>query len=273
MKFIFTHKQFESLGVSSEVEKIAQQVQRELLASERSYLYKGEMIGRQVSIEFKLQTDFESYKGYILHSYMQFLGATEKEAGFFVSLGDPELPTIVHELKHIHRVLARGLMADETYYLDHVGRDIIENVEEWGSLPQREGLSDILYMATPDEFEATYNEWVQQIRSMNSPGREEILDFLEGQDLFVLYKEIIQSGFSMRDWFKGEKEMLLFVQYFLIKKSEFLEESPEYEEVWNPPQEISTPTRILKTQVKKIEFLISSNCKKNYRKTMRLFSA
>jgi hypothetical protein len=164
-------------------------------------------------------------------------------------------------------------MADETYYLDHVGRDIIENVEEWGSLPQREGLSDILYMATPDEFEATYNEWVQQIRSMNSPGREEILDFLEGQDLFVFYKEIIQSGFSMRDWFKGEKEMLLFVQYFLIKKSEFLEESPEYEEVWNPPQEISTPTRILKTQVKKIEFLISSNCKKNYRKTMRLFSA
>jgi len=233
MKYIKQFGQFEALGVSSYLDPIVDDVIQHLSNGEGEHIVKTRLHGEDVKIRFVHEYSPEDYKGQVLHSYAQLVDPEEME--FLVRLGDLEESTVAHELKHVDRMAARRLSADFYYYLDHVGRDVIENLRgAFLSSDSMEYLNDVFYLVNPDEFEAHYND-IHKDMSRNLPqGTKEsrmqaLKDFLEDTDSYVVHRRIHNEGFSLADHFKSPEEMREWLSLFSLKLDQFVEDDPEYE--------------------------------------------
>ena len=232
MKHILSIQQFESLGVSSYLDPIVDEVIQNLSNGKGEHMVETSMHGREVKIKFVYDDSPETYKGQTLHSYFQLIDPDHME--FLVRLGDLEESTITHELKHVDRTVARGLLADFYYYLDHVGRDVIENLPDVFSSPDdMEYLNSVFYLVNPEEFEAYYNDIYKDVkRNMPSGTREErikiLQSLLEDTDSYVVHRRIYNEGFSLASHFKGRKEMNEWLSLFSLKMGQFIEDDSEY---------------------------------------------
>jgi hypothetical protein len=279
VKYILHRKQFEKLGVVPEIDDIIKVVQDKLGQGETEFTLQTNLRGKDTEIKFIHNPEREEYKGASLHSYFQLTDANPELPKFTISLGDLKSSTIAHELKHLDRELSREMIADFSYYLNHVGRDVIQNMSHLAKDEESEDLLSLsLYLINKDEYEAYFNEFQREIQSMINPemSQEEkervIREYLEDQDIYLLYKEIDEAGgFNLESYFKDRTSMLKYLSAFTTKMEEFIEDNPEYEE-WEKIKgdESNTPSGMSKI-AKKINHHFSTRVKEGLRRFNRLY--
>jgi hypothetical protein len=279
MRHILYKKQFESLGVVSEIDDIVDLAKDNLEKGNKEYNLKTKLRDKNVEIQFVHNQDSEEYKGTSLHSYVQLLDADPSNLKFLISLGDLKKSTITHEVKHVDREVARNLIANFSYYLNHVGRDAVEKMSH---LLKDEESSDILYLAfyliNKDEFEAYYNEFQREIKEMVTPDmskeqKEKVIkDYLEEQDIYILYKDIDKKGgFNLESYFKDKSAMLQYLSAFNVKVDEFIEDKTEEYDDWEKLKtDDDTPSGISKL-AKKINHQLTKIAKEGLKKFDRLY--
>lgn len=268
----------EALGELQDLDRIALLAQSELSGESDTFVHTEMMNGYEVKINFNYSSSTTEYKGLDLHSFFQLLSVSENGIEVLISLGDLKLSSIVHELKHLHRVISKGLIADELYYLDHVGRDIIEKRPDLFDNTKAAEWVQLVFYYTPDEFEAVFNEYrraikreMPQIPLDTAARREWISEWLADQDIHVIYKEIAERGFTLSEFFKDKESYLEFLRIFIQKREEFIDESPEYDGAWASSKEtLQIPVAFLKKLSKRIEWLITKNAQRGFKKFSRL---
>jgi hypothetical protein len=174
--------------------------------------------------------------------------------------------------------MARGLMQDETYYMDHVGREIIEKRPDLFSSEHSAQWLQLVFYYTPDEFEATFNEFrrtikkeMPQIPLDTAARRKWIAEWLEGQDICIAYKEITRSGFTLSELFRNKESYMEFLRLFIQKRTEFIGDSPEYHNSWNVSEDTAKiPVASLMKLSNRIEVLVKKNAERGHRKFSRL---
>jgi hypothetical protein len=279
MRHILYKKQFESLGVVSEIDDIVDLAKDNLEKGNKEYNLKTKLRDKNVEIQFVHNQDSEEYKGTSLHSYVQLLDADPSNLKFLISLGDLKKSTIAHEVKHVDREVARNLIANFSYYLNHVGRDAVEKMSH---LLKDEESSDILYLAfyliNKDEFEAYYNEFQREIKEMvttdmSKEQREKVIkDYLGEQDIYILYKDIDKKGgFNLESYFKDKSAMLQYLSAFNVKMDEFIEDKTEEYDDWEKIKtDDYTPSGISKL-AKKVNHHLTKIAKEGLKKFDRLY--
>ena len=279
MKYILHRKQFESLGVVSELEDIIKTVQDKIGSGEKEFILQTNLRGVDTDIRFVYNTEKEEYKGSSLHSYIQLTDANIDHPKFLISLGDLKRSTIAHELKLLDRELARKLVADFSYYLNHVGRDVIQNMSHLAKDEESEDILSLsLYLINKDEYEDYYNEFQREIQSMIVPAMSQeekervIKEYLEEQDIYLLYKQINdEGGFNLESYFKDRPSMLKYLSAFTSKREEWLEDrTDEYDDWENIKGEEDTPSGMAKL-AKKINHHFTKIIREGIKKFDRLY--
>jgi hypothetical protein len=279
VKYILHRKQFEKLGVVTEIDDIIKVVQDKLGQGETEFTLQTNLRGKDTEIKFIHNPERQEYKGTSLHSYFQLTDANQDLPKFTISLGDLKNSTIAHELKHVDRELSREMVADFSYYLNHVGRDVIQNMSHLAKDEESEDILSLsLYLINKDEYEAYFNEFQREIQSMINPemtqGEKEkvIREYLEEQDIYLLYKQINdKGGFDLESYFKDRATMLKYLSAFTTKMEQFIEDNPEYEE-WDKIKgdESNTPSGMSKIS-KKINHHFSKVVKEGLKRFNRLY--
>lgn len=281
MKYLLSRKQFESLGVVSELDQIISEVQVNLSGERNEFTLTTILRGQKVQITFVKQEDSEDYKGTSLHSYFQIIDNNPDFPKFLISLGDLKSSTIAHELKHCDRELSRGMLANFSYYLNHVGRDVIENMIY---LAKDEESSDLLtlslYLINKDEYEAYYNEFQRELKEKIDPKMSQaqkmivIKEFLQEQDIYLLYKDIEdKGGFNLESYFKDNASMKKYLSAFSSKMEQFQEDEMEKYEDWEELaiENYDTPSGVSKL-AKKIDHHFSKIVSEGLKKFSRLYT-
>ncbi len=278
MKHILYKKQFESLGVASELDEIIDRAKERLDKGDKEFKLKIKLRDKEAEVQFVYNTNREEYKGSSLHSYFQVLDYDPDNLKFLISLGDSKRSTLAHELKHADRAMATNFIADFSYYLNHVGRDVIENMSH---LSKDEESGDILSLAlsliNKDEYEGHFNEFKKEIEEMvtHDLSKEEkeriIRNYLEDQDIYNLYKEIDEKGgFDLESYFKDKQSMLKYLSAFSTKMEEFIEDKTEEYEDWDKLKTNDDTPSGLSKMAKKIDHHLSKIVKEGVRKFDRL---
>ena len=280
MKYILHRRQFEKLGVVSEIDDIIKVVQDKLGSGETEFTLQTRLRGKDTEIKFVYNPEREEYKGSTMHSYFQLSDADPDQPKFLISLGDLKSSTIAHELKHLDRELARQLIVNISYYLSHVGRDVIQNMSYLAKDEESEDILSLsLYLINKDEYEAYFNEFQREIKSMINPDmtQEEkerlIKEYLEEHDIYLLYKEINDAGgFNLESYFKDRASMLKYLSAFTSKMEEFIEDRTEEYEDWEKIKgsEEDTPSGMAKL-AKKINHHFTKIVKEGIKKFDRLY--
>lgn len=273
MKYIFTKKQFESLGVSSYLDPIVDLVKKNL-SDNKEYTASVKMHGRDVKIHFVYDIDSEFYKGQKLESYAQLMNPDPDNIEYLVNLGTLNDSSIIHEIKHVDRDVARSLTTDFHYYLNHVGRDVIENYPGgFKSEEDSDYLSTIFYLVNPDEFESNYNDLYKDLGRIISNDlsriekRQKIKEFLEDTDFYNVYRDISSGKFSLESLFKDKESLNYFLSLFSVKMDQFIEDEPEYND-WSIDIEVLDMEK-MKIYIDK---LLYRTAIKGFKKIHRLYS-
>jgi hypothetical protein len=238
MKHLVRYNQlFEALGVADFLNPLVREVQQNL--SDKNPRYSTTIIVNKIpaKLNFELNPESEDYRGVSVESFVQLQNSDLENLEILVSLADTSDSTLMHELKHVHRLISRKLIVDKYYYLNHVGRDVIEHMSE---LLKDESSKDILtmslYLVDQDEFEATFNEYYAALKDIIKPEmgaaekRKAIKDFLDDQLLYQLYTELkSQGGFDLANFFKSNSAMNHYLREVEAKMNQFYDDDPDYE--------------------------------------------
>lgn len=274
MKYL---KTYESLGVSHYLTDLVDSVISELKKDE-NYVLKTKMHGKDITVRFK-----KLKKNNDVTSYFQVLNPEK----FIFNIRYGNFDDIPHELKHLDRVLRRDMNADQYYYLNHVGNDV---VKKYKHLLHSENISDILtsifYFFDPNEYEAHYQSFYWDLKKLIKPEmsseekRKIIKNHLEDSNIYTLYKFFYnRGGFDLSVFFKDKRGLNEYLSIFLKKLIQFRNDATEYNE-WNTlMSKINTfLNRFRKDDdievdslVKEINNLINKMLFKGYKKFHRLY--
>ena len=231
MKYILSLVQFESLGVSSYLDDIVNDVINNLSGENTEYVKNVILHNKNVKIRFVYSQDSTSYKGQSFESYAQLVNPDIENLEYLISIGSLTNSSIIHELKHVDRDVSRDLYADFYYYINHVGRDVIENEKDLFNPDDVNYLNSIFYMVNPDEFEAFYNDIynkVAQDLKTKSGNSNEIIDHHlksgEYSDFYEIYFDLYKNGFNLSDYFRNAEDINYFLSLFSLKVDQFIED-------------------------------------------------
>ena len=235
MKYI---KTFEFLGIADYLLKLVEDVKFGL-SNNNEFRLETNIRGKDIIVDFELSKNKEKQGGLISHSYFQVIDADKFE--FFIKLGDLKTTSILHELKHLDRVLRRDLKTDSFFYLNHVGRDVTLKYRHLlYSKHSDDVLIQSLYLINVDEFEAYYHEMYAELKDMvtddmtNIQKRKIISDYLSDSGIYNLYKFFKdRGGFNLEDFFKDEWSLNEYLKILEIKINQFYENRDSDYEKWN----------------------------------------
>lgn len=194
-----------------------------------------------------------------------------------------QLPAIIHELKHIDRIVARKFKTRDYYYINHVGRHLLNHIKDelFFGPESKELLQKTFYFLDPEEFEAHYNEIYQVLKvkinadMSNDETKKFISKFLKNQQVYKYYKFYYKEGeFEIDRFFKNRASCNRFLEMFLQKLDEFDAESDKYYDEWSMNEkEIENIDEIeLNSLSKEINHLLTKQTVKGYKKFARLYA-
>jgi hypothetical protein len=276
----------EKLGVTEFLYPLIREVQQNLSEKNPEYSKQTMIRGIPVKLNFKLDISPVLYKGSSLESFVQVQNNDPENIEILVSLADTKEGTLMHELKHVDRLMARELIVDQYYYFNHVGRDVIERMRE---LLYNEESEDILilslYLINDDEFESYYNEYYEELRKIIKPEmdqtekRKTIKDFLDSQLLYSIYSDFKkQGGFDLANFFKSTSAMNHYLRAVETKINQFQGDDPDYEkwddilQDWFVYSKSGKSDEIPDSTVRKINLLFNRMIDKGLRKFNRLYT-
>lgn len=177
---------------------------------------KTNMRGKTVTIN--LQWGDKLIDGYA--AYVQFKDDLE----FNLYTSTLQIPTIVHELKHIDRMVAKPTTRDY-YYINQVGRHVVKNFPKelfFDGDNSKNILSKSFYFFDPNEFESYYNDMYRTLKSKlsasgNIKSKEIVKKFLKTHTAYIYYKFYYERGFDVDDFFKNTSYTNYFLNLLLEK--------------------------------------------------------
>ena len=273
MKYILYSKQFESLGVSSYLDSIIDQVKKNLSSESPEYILDTSIRNKKVRIKFIYSQGSEKYKGQDINSYAQLLNPDPENIEFLINLGDLTEQSIIHELKHVDRAISRDLYVDFYYYINHVGRDVIDNNQDlFKTEEDYEYLNSAFYLINPDEFEAHFNDLYKELsnkitKETSHSDKVKIIDEdLKNADIYLIYKEMSKGDIFLEDFFKERQSLNYFLSLFSLKMDQFIEDDPEYDNWGIKPEVVNMSSMELY-----INNLLIKQSKKGFKKFSRLY--
>lgn len=271
MKYILSLAQFESLGVSSYLDEVVNDVINNLSEENIEYVRNVILHNRNVKIRFVYSSDSKEYKGQSFESYSQLVNPDIDNLEYLISIGSITQSSIIHELKHVDRDISRDLYADFYYYLNHVGRDVIDNKFNDENFNY---LNSIFYMVNPDEFEAYYNDIYKKVGleiKQKGGNSNEIIDQSlkdpEYSNFYDVYFDIYKNGFKLSDYFKNSEELNYFLSLFSLKMDQFINDDPEYNN-WNMDVNVIDMSKMEKY----INGVLIRAANKGFKKISRLYT-
>lgn len=197
------------------------------------------------------------------------------ENHFYIYLNTLQPNLILHELKHIDRIIARNYKTDIYYFLTNIGTDVTEKYSSFFIKKNvRERFSDCLYFFTPDEFESQYNDIFYRLKDLivddmnEDERRKTIRNFLMQQEIYNYYKFYYdKGGFKFRDFFKSKRGLNLYIHIFNTKIKQF-EAGKNYRQWKNITYENVKMDKL----IQQLEYKINKILFKGYKKFHRLYT-
>lgn len=224
MKYIKTYKIFEKLGYSEYLLELVDFIYDQLETADK-FDVEAEMNGKKLTIEIEFNEKQSEYKGLEFAAYIKIINSDLDDLRFKMYLSEKNKDSILHELKHIDRILKRDFMPDMYWYINHIGREITEKYKDllFKGENTEKLLTLSLYMINPDEFEAYYNQFYKALKGIVNDNMTEeekkiaIKIFLDNQSMYKLYQMYNSSGkadFLISDFFENDEDMYEYLRYF-----------------------------------------------------------
>lgn len=271
----------EKLGIVSNLEPIADHVIEKL--KEKNY-YELKTIIRDfdVTIEFYLLSNLDNSGSF---------GIVDLDKKIFkIKLKTLNKSTLIHELKHLDRSLAKNIKTGVKYepesIMTHITNFVTKNFKH---LFKREDLAEmlslIIYYSNPDEFESYFNGIYYQIKDKIVEGmsKEEkmkiIEEELQDEPIYTFYKHFSKNEFNIRGFFKSNRDMNQYLSEYKRFLEAFTNQKAESVSVWNYlfshfKKWFGTKLNDVEADKYYQEFNIKVNesIRKNYKKFSRLYS-
>lgn len=272
----------EKLGVLTGLDDMARVIIDEL--SHKNYFkYKTKYLDKNITIHcFKVK---DQYMDEELSGSFSVEDASNSE--FKIKISDLTKSTLIHELKHMDRVIRRDMKTDTYYYINHIGGYVAKKYTHlFIDKDIAEILIEIFYYCNPDEFEAYYQDIYSDIKDQidDNMTREEKIEvikgFIENEPIYAIFKHYYNNEFRLEDFFKSKEDCNSFLKDFFYRGELFFNGQDEA---------ISTLDRIkswfksnilnkllkddkLDSGVKEFNYYINKIVKRNYPKFSRLYS-
>lgn len=271
----------ERLGIVSNLEPIADHV-IEKLRIRNYYELKTRIRDCDVTIEFYLLPNLDNSGSFRTEDL--------DEKVFKIKLKTLNKPTIIHELKHLDRVLSKNIKKGVKYESESIMTHITNFVTKKFSHLFKDKLSSemlslVIYYSNPDEFESYFNGIYYQIKDKIVEGmsKEEkvkiIKDELESEAIYIFYKHFSRNEFEMRYFFKSNRDMNQYLSEYKRFLEVFTKQKTESITVWSNlfsyfKKWIGSGLKDVEADKYYQEFnkKVNSSIQKNYRKFNRLYS-
>jgi len=273
---------FESLGVMTSLETLANDI-IEHLKKDSYYKLETNYRGKDVIINcYKL--DKLSYAGDNIQACFSIEDVEKNEVNIKTTTlrkGD-----IIHELKHFDYAISHNWKVDTYYYLNHIGRYVLTNLNYL--VKNNDILSDVLYLINPDEFSAYYQshyyELLDLLNDQKIDKREIIDNYLNSQTDFILYKFFDKNGFDIKDYFKSTRDLIQYLNDLSTKIDQFYDKDDKF--YYSFSDKIGKKAKYylnkLKSDIdmnkdcekimKELNNYINDEVKRNYKKYYRLYT-
>lgn len=198
---------------------------------------------------------------------------------FEIGLKKISLKYIVHEIKHIDRIILRNNKLDSNFYLRTVGKDVINKYKFL--IKNSQVLWFTLEYIDDSEFESSYNEIYIGLKDklencLFKDKLEIINNYLNNNNVYLLYKHYNNNGgFDINEFFYKEKDKKRFVKILTNKINEF--KNNYYK--WNDlKHKLLFYLNFDKCDISTIKFFnninynINNKISKGYKKFYRLYS-
>jgi hypothetical protein len=271
----------EKLGIVNELELVADHVLSKL-KEKKYYELETNIRGYNVTIEFYLLENLDVSGS--------FSTVDLDKKIFNIRLKRLNKSTLIHELKHLDRVLVRNVKKGFKYESEsirtHITNFVTKNYKHlFNKTHDAEMLSLVIYYSNPDEFEAYFNGIYHQIKDNISDkmSKQEKIDLireeLEDEAIFIFYRHFSKSKFDIRNFFKSNRDMNQYLNEYKRFLESFTKQKTDRVSVWNLL--FSIFKKWYGSQLKDVEsdkYYIDFNKKindsisKNYKKFNRLYS-
>lgn len=266
------------LGIINEIEKIADKILSEIKWL-NYYEHQINYHGKDITIHCYKINKQSTYHGYTIRGYFEPINPNT----FKIVFSESNKSTLVHELKHMDWYLRRAGKTDAYWFINHVGRHIIINYEHlFKDKETAQILQRTFYSCNPDEFEAHYHGLWMQIRKMITPEMSTaqrikiIKDFLNEEEIFILYKAYYKINFNLESFFKTKEDCNFFINEFFYRQ-ETLNKITQFDRLKSLIKS-TILNKFIKDKnidvgVKEFDYYINKTIKSNYKKFFRLYSS
>lgn len=198
------------------------------------------------------------------------------ENHFLIFISDIKVNFILHELKHIDRMIARNYTPDSYFYFTNIGIDVTQHVNGvfWKN---REKLIDCLYYFSPDEFESQYNDMYYRLKELINKeleiGEKRMIvdDFLNEQEIYNFYKHFLENGgVNLENFFKTKCGLRKFLKTYCFKMEQYKNSDGAYF-IWKRIKPRYRKEK-LESVKKDIESSLNKVLIKGYKKFHRLYT-
>lgn len=212
----------ERLGFLQEIDQLADQILAEI-GNKDHLVLDIRIADKDIQLEIKIQpiqtSSREEAAGYM---------TMKTRDQFVIVMEQAQKNILVHELKHIHRKIKTDYKNDEWFYLDKIARAIAQKYEYlFKDANHQQLLVDTLYYCNPDEFEAHFQNLVQECKlelksRPDEDPREVIQNFLNNEHFYRVLQLFFNREFDILDFFVNRAACQIFLDEFFLQKGLFI---------------------------------------------------
>jgi hypothetical protein len=281
MEDIKTYNEFlyEKIGINDDIEKLSDII-IEKMKNKNYFSYETNYLGKDITIEFFLKRIDKTRNAYI--------SVTDKENYVFkIVLKSLDKILIVHELKHLDRMIRTKFKRDDFFYTNRASQFLSKHY--WFLFKDKLSsliFSTIFYYSDQDEFESQFHDIYMTIKEnlhVNMDKEEKFLlvkNTLINNNMYEYYKYVYENDFNLLDWFDSKKSCNIFLNDLSLKQKllrnnmDIIITRKDKIGYWFTSKigKILKNDKSVDESYKKIEKHINDIVKKNYKKLNRLYS-
>jgi len=225
----------EKLGIVTNLESIADHVISKL-KEKNYYQLEARIRDYDVTIEFYLLRNLDNSGSFGIEDFDNKI--------FKIKLKSLNKSTLIHELKHLDRVLSKNIKKGVKYepesIMTHITNFVTKNFSYlFKDKSSAEMLSLIIYYSNPDEFESYFNGIYYQIKDKIVEGmsKEEkmkiIEEDLQDETIYIFYKHFSKNEFDIRYFFKSNRDMNQYLSEYKRFLEVFTKQKTESISIWS----------------------------------------
>lgn len=272
---------FESLGIADNILHLAEDIKIRLQKEKRFIL---KTIIREVNVELRVyKKNYKSFNSNMLENVARIWIIDSKNWIFGLEFTDNNLPSIIHELKHLDNYIVRNINIEHEFFVKRSIQEIISNYKFL--FKSSDLLYSIVEIINKSEFESYYNELYVNLTEKindnmtNEEKKEIIKNSLNDNIHYVFSKGVFEYGFDIKKFFKNNRNLNIFIE-MLIK---IINKKKQYELTdhtqWNKIKlmiksflTFSDDKNIYNKKCNEINNIINKNAERSYKKFHRLYS-